>query len=224
MTIAELKKRAKEHNDKIHELTGRIAQLTEMQKEADAAAQSAAEAGDIEKFKAASADAAELTTELIVCRAQYKKLNSITAVSKEEADSAWKSYVSEYKREFDKLSSEFEKKRKAMLDAYNALFELQTAACETRESLAECSGINTKRTSMYDNPFEQAFPCDTMLSNGYKDQVKVNMQGTTSRCADAVYYLANFAKTHNLSGIELLKDGEFHRINNILSFHTTKGF
>ena len=160
ITIEELDKQAMDRIKKRDELRQRIADLEKREEVLKAKAQEAAEAGSLVAYKSASSEVIDVETELIVVRAQYKKIgNSDAIVTREEADAAWKDFTGGYNRLFDKLYAELEKKRSDLLAAYSALIDLQYDAFEKRERLARYAGVKPVAFTSLDRPLDESFPC-----------------------------------------------------------------
>lgn len=224
ITIEELDKQAMDRIKKRDELRQRIADLEKREEVLKAKAQEAAEAGSLVAYKSASSEVIDVETELIVVRAQYKKIgNSDAIVTREEADAAWKDFTGGYNRLFDKLYAELEKKRSDLLAAYSALIDLQYDAFEKRERLARYAGVKPVAFTSLDRPLDESFPC-RYLPEVVKDAQVAVINGVSGTDPELVYYLACYAKENKLSGISYVENKYIEKVRNIVTRHTTKPF
>ena len=222
MKLEELDKQAQERIAKKEELTTRIADLEQRETAANEKAQTAAEAGELEAYKAASSEAQEIVTQLIVARAQHKKLGSGDAiVTQEDAAAAWKDFAGDYDRKFDKLYAELEKKRSDLLSTYRALLDLQYDALEKRDRLAGYAGIKSD-SFIGSNPLDNHFSCRYLPESSKYEKSKIN--GINASNADAVYYLACLADEKRLAGLDFYQSEDLERVKNTIVRHSTKPF
>lgn len=224
ITIEELDKQASDRIKKRKELKLHIADLEQREEALKEKAQEAAEAGSVVAYKSLSSEVIDIQTELIVARAQDKKLGSSDAiVTGEEADAAWKDFTGGYNRQFDKLYAELEKKRSDLLAVYSALIDLQYDAFEKRERLARYAGVNAVSHTGFDKPLDAPFPC-RCLPDRVIDSQCASISGTTATDPDLIYYLACYAKENKLNGRSYAESKAVEKIRNIVARHSTKSF
>lgn len=97
-------------------------------------ATAAAEAGDLERYRALKKQILELEEASFVRRSQLKKKTE--GVTPEEVLTAWDGYVGDFNKKMASRLADLEQKKKALLDAYSAAVELQAEGLEIRERLA----------------------------------------------------------------------------------------
>lgn len=222
LTIEELDRQAKERTSKKEELTTKIADLEQRETAAKGNAETAAENGDVEAYKAASSEALEIGTQLVVARAQHKKLGSGDAiVTQEDAAAAWKDFAGDYDRKFDKLYAELEKKRSDLLSTYRALLDLQYDALEKRDRLAGYAGIKSDGF-IGSNPLDNHFSCRYLPESSKYERSHIN--GIAATDAEAVYYVACLAEEKQLAGLEFMQSKDVERVRDIVVRHSTKPF
>lgn len=222
MKLEELDRQAQERIAKKEELTTRIADLEQREAAANEKAQTAAEAGDVEAYKAASSEALEIGTQLVVARAQHKKLGSGDAiVTQEDAAAAWKDFAGDYNRKFDKLYADLEKKRSDLLAVYRALLDLQYDALEKRDRLAGYAGIKSDGF-IGSNPLDNHFSCRYLPDSSKYE--KSHIGGIAATDADAVYYVACLANEKHIAGLDLYDCKDLERVKNTIVRHSTKSF
>lgn len=223
LTIEELDRQAKERTAKKEELTTKIADLEQRETAAKGNAETAAENGDVEAYKAASSEALEIGTQLVVARAQHKKLGSGDAiVTQEDAAAAWKDFAGDYNRKFGKLYADLEKKRSDLLSTYRALLDLQYDALEKRERLADYAGIKYNGVNIGNRPLDNHFPCRYLPESCKYERSHIN--GIAATDAEAVYYVACLAEEKQLAGLEFMQSKDVERVRDIVVQHRTKSF
>ena len=225
MKFKELKQIAQERIAKKAELDKRIADYERCVNEAEQKAQAAAENGNVEEYKAACKEADEQETELIVAKAQRKKMGEDAPLTLDEADESWEEYVTQYNREFDKKYSDYQKKRKILLNAYRELIDLQSQAIEAREWLADNCGIDTKLKDITDNPFERAFSCNTLPKRN-DGGFGLGLHGMPIDSPDATFFVVWYCKEHNINDPMAIMSGsgEIGWFKDILWRGTTRKF
>lgn len=225
MKFSELKQKAQERISRKAELDKRIAEYERCENEAKERAQVAAENGNVDEYKSASNEAQEYGTQLIVAKAQRKKLGEDAPLTRDEADTAWEDYTSGYNKQFDKLFADYQKKRKDLLNTYRELVDLQCQAFEAREWLADNCGIDTKLQHITDNPFERAFPCK-MLPKRNEGGFGLGLKGMPIDSPDATFFVVWYCKEHNINDpIVLINgEGEVGKFKDVLWRGTTRKF
>lgn len=180
----------------------------------------AADAGDVDTFRGINKELELAQDELEVVQAHHKRLQAESIITREEAAAAWADYSTTYNQSFDKMHSELDHLRSKLMTKYAELIEMQAAAFKVREQLFDYSGMKTHDLGMFDKPYDLPFPCRVLPYNT-EDGPMLNMQGTSAKHPDMVYYLAYYAKDNNLSAMELAQQ---KRLFDILIRHTTKPF
>ena len=122
---------------KIHGLEARI-------EECRAAAETAAAAGDVDAYKAAKSEIADLEGTLFV----YRKKYVTSPITPEMAMAAWVEYSNGYAPEMQKKVAAYEKSRSAACDDFEDAVVCQNNALLTRERLAKVSGVATEEFSL----------------------------------------------------------------------------
>ncbi len=224
LTITDLDKQAQERIAKKAELKRRIEQLEKLEATATEKAQVAAENGDVEAYKASSTECQEIGTELIVAKAQLSKLGSGDAIiTQEEAVAVWDDYTKEYNKAFDKLYSAIETKRNELLASIREMIELQEKAFADRERLVNYGGIDSHAYAVIDKPFDRVLSCQYLPEEPTNCE-KLHLKGLLSTNADILYYLAWYAESKSLTGIDFIQNSEVSRVKNIIERHTTKPY
>ncbi len=224
LTITDLDNQAQERIAKKTELKRRIEQLEKLEATATEKAQAAAENGDVEAYKASSTECQEIGTELIVARAHYKKLGSGNAIiTKEEAIAAWDNYTEEFNKSFSKLYSDIEKNRKELLASIREMIELQEKAFAVRERISDYAGFDSHAYTVVDKPFDRVLSCRYLPEEPTSCE-KLHLKGLLSTNTDILYYLAWYAESNSLAGIEFMQNPEVSRVKNIIERHTTKPY
>lgn len=122
------------------ETKARLDDLKTQAMKEEAAAQEAAEAGDVETYKKHNAKKADLDAQIYVANVQLEK-NLKSEVSKQEAVSAWNEYARGYDTDLKKKLAELEKAKKSLFDCFIEIIDLQDAALRKREQCADFSGV-----------------------------------------------------------------------------------
>lgn len=122
------------------ETKARLDDLRTQAMKEEAAAQEAAEAGDVETYKKHNAKKADLDAQIYVTNVQLEK-NLKSEVSKTEAVAAWTEYAGGYDADLRKKLSELEKLKKALFDCFIEIIDLQDAALRKREQCADFAGV-----------------------------------------------------------------------------------
>ena len=182
---------------------------------------SAFEAADKKAYKDAKNDLQEYESELEITRHLYERDITRPVLTDEEASSIWSEFSSEHDNLFDKMYSDFEKKRNEMLVAYQKLVDLQTEAIITRERLAEYVGKGVVyRYSIWDRPYDALFPCKFLPTESKEG--RLTMSGTIVRNPDALFYLASAADNESEKGLPYIENHNLHKVMGIISKQTIK--
>lgn len=137
-----LAKQMDENRKKAEQLRAEVSKLEAQTADLDAKAEQAAEAGDIESYKALKLKAADVGAALYVKRANVKKYTS--PCTKEEALAAWKEFQHEYDAAFNKALKEYDAEVKAQSARFKAIIDMQTKACNQRRIVAKLAGMADK--------------------------------------------------------------------------------
>lgn len=169
-------------------------------------ATAAAEAGELENYRALKRQAADLDEESFVRTAQLKKLSN--PVNTEEVFSAWRGYVDLFNKALKARLIEAEKKMNAFLDEYEAAINLQAEALAVRERLARYLGEEYDK-----NPEAKGFIMDYIPTVSAWERSPVND-------AVAAFYLSQ-RKTAREPGNFLL-DPVTHKVVSVVANHKSK--
>lgn len=203
------------------ELEKQISVLENQVEEYREKVRSALEAADKKAYKDAKNDLQEYESQLDITRYAYEKSITRPVLTEEEASSIWDEFSSEHDRLFDKMYSDFEKKRNEMLEAYRKLVDLQTEAIISRERLAEYAGKGIVHIySAWDRPYDDLFPCKFLPTDSKESRLSFN--GTTAKNPDALFYLASTADNESKKGLPYIENHNLHKIMGIISRHTIK--
>lgn len=223
ITIEELDRQAAAVAAKKEELATKEAELTKKIEELKATAATLAESGELEDFKATEKARQEAETDLFVTTAQLVKLRKNPPIAKADAAAAWAGYAEIYNGQFSKKLADYENKRRALLDAYKELVDLQAEAITVRERLAGYLGIKYDAGNAFDNPIERVFPCSVLPCRAGVDAVGLaSTVGTPVRDPDAVFFLCYHAIEKKLTAIDIPQDSTTRRINAVVNAHRTK--
>lgn len=135
-----LSKQMNENKKKAEALRAEVSQLETLAAELDAKAEQAAEAGDIESYKAFKLKAADAGAALYVKRATVKKYTS--PCTKEEALAAWAEFQRDHDAAFNKALKEYAAEVKAQRARFMAIIGMQTRAREQRYLVAKLAGMS----------------------------------------------------------------------------------
>ncbi len=203
-----LAKKREELKKSIAELEGRVADLK-------GKAQTAAEAGRVDEYKAANSAAQDAEASLYVARVQLQKTDF--NIPEKDIKAAWADYAAAYNKKLEKMSSALESKRKELLADYKAMVDLQAEAFEARELLARLAGLNLREGAAFD----RAFPCKTL--EGWIGALwDMSERGTGFNSPDALYYALQIAKRAGKHIIRLYDEPEFMRFQDVVSNHISK--
>lgn len=109
------------------------------QKEAEMLA--AADAGDLERYKALKAEVDDLDARLFVDNTQLRKIGT-GALDEAEVIKAWDKYAAEYGKKFEKMMADYEKARHALFVMYMEIVDFQNEALRTRERCGYLMGMD----------------------------------------------------------------------------------
>lgn len=135
-----LSKQMNENRKKAEALRAEVSQLETLAAELDAKAEQAAEAGDIESYKALKLKAADAAAALYVKRANVKKFTS--PCTKEDALAAWAEFQCDHDAAFNKALKEYAAEVKAQRARFMAIIGMQTRAREQRYLVAKLAGMS----------------------------------------------------------------------------------
>ena len=203
-----LAKKREDLKKSIAELEGRVADLK-------GKAQTAAEAGRVDEYKAANSAAQDAEASLYVARVQLQKTDF--NIPEKDIKAAWADYASAYNKKLEKMSSAFDGKRKELLADYKAMVDLQAEAFAARELLARLAGLNVHEGKAFDN----AFPCKT-LERGANTPGDHIVKGVGVTNPDAIYYVSQIAKNAGKALIEIYDEPEYMQFQDVVSNHISK--
>lgn len=137
--IETLAKQMDENRKKAEQLRAEVSKLEAQTADLDAKAEQAAEAGDIESYKALKLKAADADAALYVKRANVKKFTA--PCTKEEALAAWEEFQREHAAAFNKALKEYDAEVKAQSARFKAIIGMQERARKQRKILAGLAGL-----------------------------------------------------------------------------------
>lgn len=109
------------------------------QKEAEMLA--AADAGDLERYKALKAEVDDLEARLFINNTQLRKIGT-GALDEAEVVKAWDKYAAEYNKKFEKMLADYEDARSALYDKFMKLVDFQAEALRNRERCGYLMGMD----------------------------------------------------------------------------------
>ena len=203
------------------ELEKQISVLENQVEEYREKVRSALEAADKKAYKDAKNDLQEYESQLDITRYAYEKSITRPVLTEEEASSIWEEYSSEHDKLFDKMYSDFEKKRNETLEAYRKLVDLQTEAIISRERLAEYAGKGIVHIySAWDRPYDDLFPCKCLPTDSAEGRLIYS--GTLVRNPDVLFYVASTADNDSKNGLPYIDNHNLRRTLGIIDRHTIK--
>lgn len=144
ISVADIDKKVADAAEKKNQLKAESKQADSRKLDLDKQSTAAAEAGDLELYRALKKQAASIEEESFVRAAQLGKLQN--PVSEDEVLSAWKDYTTTYNKTMSAHLAELEKKKNAFLDEYETLVKMQGEALVIRERLAGYLGEEFAKT------------------------------------------------------------------------------
>lgn len=140
--IKKMEKVLKNHNDnlkKIDDLSNEINTLTAQLETEEAAAEEAAESGDLEGYEAKAAIAAKTKARLHVAQAQRNKADRHADL--DEVKAAWAAQAEVFDKDFTEHMAEIKKANETLAATVRAIVAQQKEAFKLRQQLAEMAGL-----------------------------------------------------------------------------------
>lgn len=137
------------------DLSNEIEVLTSQLEAEDAAAEAAAEAGDLAGYEEKAAAANKTRARLHVAEAQHRKAARHADV--DEVKAAWVDQRKAYDKEFEECMAAVESANVALAKAIRAVMDQQRSGFTLRQQLAEMAGISTDGVTLNNN-----FPMKTL--------------------------------------------------------------
>ena len=135
MTIKEIDARIKAAEDRRHELEANCRRLEAEHKDAAAAAQAAAEAGDLDEYITRSEIAKRAEAAAYVAKQQLAKASDAGITGADIRD-AWDTYARQHEAAQRKRIAAYDKLRKDLFKIYSEMISEQNEAYRVRESCA----------------------------------------------------------------------------------------
>lgn len=167
ITVKEIDEKIAAANAERERLKAESRETDKKKAELESMATAAAEAGELENYRALKRQAANLEEESFVRTAQMKKLSD--PANEEEVFSAWRGYVDAFNKALKSRLIEAEKKMNAFLDEYEAAINLQTEALIVRERLAGYLG-----KEYAEKPEGKGFVMDYIPTEPVRERAPVN--------------------------------------------------
>ena len=194
--------------------------LTENQKAAErdaealnADAETAAVAGDLEKFKTLKRQASDAEALAYVLNKRIEQNDGKNLFSKGEIDDAWKDYAAEHNKILKAKLKKFNETKGDLLRQYAEMVAVQRETCAVRERLARYIGVE-KSVAQPDYGLAERFPFDALPCKKRADAGALNVFGASIADPDAAYYLASLNKV----GEDLYKDPEARQVVEVVEF------
>ena len=203
MKIRDIDALANERNTEIHDLDCKIAEAEKKKELCNQQITEAAEAGDGDAYRKASSALADLETDIFCLNTRQNKLKREPAISTDMIEAGWKEYVKEHNGILKKMTEKFEKSKTAMLKDYGDLLSVQEDLVNTYERLRSY------------NKEAKLIPAEmiTCLGGLYSGPGLLSMNGTSLKDPDVVYYLSNYARSHNIpNSVEFIDNAENKRV------------
>lgn len=199
MKMADVEKAVAARATEIQTLTEKQDELAAQIVAEQKAAKEAAAAGDREAFGRHQTEAQALQADLDFSRTRLQALREKPAITREDAKSAWESYRSKYDPKMKAGLAHYQEIKKALMENYKALLDMQTEMIRERDKLARLAGIKDapKETGMMFNEYLRAiFPAMTLSNKKGADfRAGIKIGGSTLIDPDAVFYMSNHAET-----------------------------
>lgn len=155
ITIADIDKKVADAAAEKERLKSESRDADERRLELERQATAAAEAGELENYRALKKQAESISEESFVRAARLGKLSK--PVSETEINSAWQDYEVGYSKALMSKLTEMKKAMDVFLDLYEKCVEMQSEALSVRKRLAGYSESNPDTLPMEFIPFQPQF-------------------------------------------------------------------
>ena len=167
MKIDALEKKLKDMEAQRSALKAEVEDAKAKQAAAEAAAQTAADAGDTETYITKKREAERLAAECYVKESVLKKQEA--KISRRDIESAWTDYAGSYGKQFEKAWASYLEARRNLCALFMALVNEQNRALQTRERCANLAEVTDNLDRAFPLKLIPTLTGDTLLYLRFKN-------------------------------------------------------
>ena len=124
-TVEDIENMVKERENRMESIAQEYAKADELIKAANAAADEAAAAGNLEEYEAKQKEASEAERKKAFLRIQINKIQATPNVDMDAAKEAWAAFAEKYNKEMETMHAEYEAQKNALCELYWRMIDRQ---------------------------------------------------------------------------------------------------